>query len=161
MKLSNLITEIKWAGIFIGFTLFWLLLEKVLGFHDVYIEHHPVVSSIFVVPAILIYVFALLEKRKHFYEGVITYKQGVISGLIISLIVTLFIPVTQSIISFLITPDYFTNAINYSVDYGEVSREEAEAYFNLKSYIIQGMIATPIIGGVTSLIVMIFVRKSK
>ena len=40
-----------------------------------------------------------------------------------------------------------------------MSQEEAENFFNLKNYIGQVLIATPIMGIVTSAIVAIFTRK--
>ena len=152
-------TEIKWGLIFVLMTLAWLGLERLLGYHDEKINQHPVFSNLILVPAIAVYVFAFLDKRKTDYAGVMSYKQGFIFGLIMTAIVTLCVPITQSIISYLITPDYFANAIAYSVEQGEVSQEEAEQFFNLKSYIIQGMIATPIIGAATSALVAIFVRR--
>ncbi|MEM9896659.1 MAG: DUF4199 domain-containing protein [Bacteroidota bacterium] len=160
MQLTTYRVELKWAFVFIGMTLLWLVLEMILGFHDQYIEYHPIVSNLIAVPAILIYVFALLDKRKSFYEGKLTYKQGLVTGIIISLIITLFVPITQSIISLVITPDYFDNAIKYSIESGNATREEATSYFNLKSYIIQGVIFTPVIGIITTLIVAIFVKRS-
>ena len=67
-----------------------------------------------------------------------SYKEGFISGLIISIILMIFAPLTQAITSNIITPDYFANVIQYSVETGyHTSLEEAEAYFNLKNYIIQ------------------------
>ena len=161
MKLNNQKIEIKWAAIFVVTTLLWLTLEKLLGFHDEKIAQHPIITNFFMIPAILVYLLALLDKRKKFYGGVMTYKQGFISGLIISIIVALCIPITQSIISYVITPDYYANAIAYSVESGGATQEEAEAYFNIKSYIIQGMLFTPVIGTVTTAILMIFVKKSK
>lgn len=86
--------------------------------------------------------------------------QGFISGLIITIIVTVFSPLTQYIISTIITPDYFTNVINYSVSQGMMTQTEAEEYFNLKSYMIQVLIGTPIMGVVTAAIVAIFTRKN-
>ena len=104
--------------------------------------------------------FALLDKRKNFYNGVITYKQGFITGLIITAIVTIFSPLTQWIISNVITPDYFKNVIQYSVETGyHKSIADAEAQFNLKSYIVQSTVGALIMGIVTTAIVAIFIRK--
>ena len=55
--------------------------------------------------------------------------------------------------------DVCHNAIDYAVSNGLRTQEEAAAYFNLKNYIIEGMIGTPIMGVVTSLVVAIFTRK--
>jgi len=151
--------ELKWAIIFIAMMLVWMLLEKAFGLHSVNIDKHAIYSNFVAIPAIIIYVFALLDKRNNFYNGKMTYKQGFIAGLIISLIVTVFSPLTQYITSEIISPDYFQNVINYTVKKGEMNQVAAENFFNLKSYIVQVLIATPIMGIVTTVIVAIFTRK--
>lgn len=151
--------EIKWAIIFIVMTLIWMIFEKVAGFHGSAIDKHAIVTNFVAIPAIAIYVFALLDKRKKYYNGVMSYKQGFISGLIITAIITVFSPVTQIITSVIITPEYFPNAIKYAVENGHSTLEEAEKYFNLQSYIIMGLIGAPIMGIITSAIVAIFTRK--
>jgi hypothetical protein len=42
-----------------------------------------------------------------------------------------------------------------------MTQEAAENYFNMKSYIIQGLIGAPVMGLITSAIVAIFTRKKK
>lgn len=151
--------EIRWAFLFSITTLIWMLLEKGAGLHDKYIEYHPMVTNLFAIPAIAVYVFALRLKKKSYYSGDITYKQGFISGALMTLFVSLLAPITQYITSVYITPEYFPNVISYAVKSGEMTQAEAEEYFNLKSYMIQTIIATPIMGLVTTAIVMIFLRK--
>ena len=108
--------EMKWGLIFVFTQLIWMIGEKLLGFHDDKIELHPIVSNFFMIPAILVYVLALKKKRNLDYGGSITYKQSFISGLVISLVVTLLAPLTQYVTSTIITPDYFGNVIAYSVE---------------------------------------------
>lgn len=104
----------------------------------------------------------LKTRKRNFYNGQISYKAGVVSGTIMTLIITLLYPLLQWIISEVITPDYFTNVINYSLETGyHATREEAEAYFNLKSYIVGGLIWALIMGIATTLIVMLFLRSKK
>ncbi len=152
--------EIKWAFIFLGFTLLWMLGEKLTGLHDVNIAQHPTYTNLIAIPAILIYVFALLDKRKIFYNGIMNYKEGFITGLIITVIITLFTPLTQYITSTFITPDYFQNAINYSVENGLMDKDKAEAYFNMKSFMTQAPIGALIMGILTAAIVALFTKKS-
>jgi hypothetical protein len=154
-------TEIKWALIFVAATLLWNLGEKLAGLHSTLIDKHAVVTYFFFLPAVTIYVLALLDKRKNYYGGAMTYGQGLVSGVVITLFVTLLSPLTQLIVSDVITPDYFTNVINYAVSSGEMTQQAAEEYFNLKSYIIQGLIGAPLMGIVTSAIVALFTRKAK
>lgn len=153
--------EFKWAFIFVAMMLLWMVLEKLLGLHNTHIDKHYIFTNFVAVPAITIYVFALLDKRKNFYNGVMSYKQGFVSGLIITLVVTVLSPLTQYITSAVITPDYFKNIIEYSVKENKMSREDAESYFNLSSYIIQTIIFTPVMGVITTAIVAIFTRSKE
>ena len=158
--MSKFKTEIKWGVIFALATLAWNFLEKSLGFHSDKIDQHATVTMFFMIPAILIYVLALREKRNKDYGGKMTYKQGVISGIIIALVVTFLTPLTQYLAVEVISPDYFQNAIDFGVKSGQTTLEQAETYFTLKNYIIQSAIFAPVAGIITSLIVALFMRKS-
>ena len=153
--------EIKWAFIFAGITLLWMLLERLVGLHDKHINKHEMLTNLIAIPAIAIYILALMDKRKNYYENAMTYKQGFISGLVISIIVAILSPITQIITSKVITPDYFHNAINYTVVDGKYTRAEAEQFFNLNNYIIYGMIGALVMGVVTTAIFAFFVRNRK
>lgn len=150
--------EIKWAAIFLLMQLAWMLIEKFLGFHDKHIDQHAIFTNFIAVPAIVIYVLALLDKRKNYYSGVMNYKQGFMAGLIITIIVTIFSPVTQYITSTFITPEYFPNIIRHTVDQKLMTQEAAESFFNLKSYILQGLVGALVMGIITSAIVAFFTK---
>ena len=116
-------------------------------------------TNLFAIPAIWMMVLALKEKKEKFYNGKITYKQGLISGIILSLLIALMSPITQWITTYIITPEYFPNVIKRSVEIGYYkTTAEAQANFNYKNYAIQGAIATLIMGIITTAIVMIFLR---
>jgi len=159
--MKNLTIEIKWALIFVVMGLLWMLMEKLTGLHDVNIEQHSIYTNLIAIPSVLIYVLALLDKRKNFYCGAMTYIQGFVSGLIITAIVTILTPLTQYITSTFISPDYFSNMVTYSVENDLMPREAAEEYFNLKNYIIQSTMFVPVVGIVTSAIVALFVKKKE
>lgn len=160
--MKNLRIEIKWALIFAALTLLWMVLEKAVGLHDRYIDKHLVYTNFFAIPAIAVFVFALLDKKKNYYHGIMNYRQGLICGLIISVMVMVLSPVTQWITSVVITPEYFPNVIEYSLKTGyHQTREEAEAYFSLKNYIIQGLFGSVAMGAVTSAIVALFVKSKQ
>jgi hypothetical protein len=88
-----------------------------------------------------------------------SYKQGLIAGLIITMVVVILSPLSQYITYTYITPDYFKNVIEYSVSSGQMEREAAAEYFNLKSYMIQSSIGAAIMGVITSALVAFFVRS--
>lgn len=152
-------TEVKWALIFVGMTLAWMVLEKVTGMTSTNIDKHYIFTNFIAIPAIAVYVFALLDKKKKDYSGTMSYKQGLISGLIITAIVTVLSPLTQYITSAIIVPEYFPNIIKHVVAAGMMKQADAEAYFNLQSYIMQGLIGAPVMGLITTAIVAIFTRS--
>lgn len=154
--------EIKWGFIFFLMTLVWMFLEKISGLHSTHIDKHATYTNFIAIPAIAIYVFALLDKKRNFYNGSMTYVEGFVAGLMVTLVVTILSPISQLITSYLITPEYFPNVISFVVESGEMSQTDAEKYFNLMSYIKQGLIGAPVMGLVTSAIVAIFTQsKSK
>ena len=151
--------ELKWAVLFAIMMLLWMLMEKLVGLHDEHIDKHMIYSNFVAIPAILMYVFALLDKRKNFYNGVMSYGQAFISGVIMSLFIAVLTPLTQYITSTVITPDYFTNVTEYAVAEGMMTQTEAEGYFNLQNYIIQATLFAPIMGVITTALVALFVKK--
>lgn len=152
--------ELKWGLLFVIMSLAWMLLEKLSGLHSTHIDKHLYLTNLFAIPAIALYVFALREKKRKDYSGTMTYVQGFVSGLIITLVVTLFSPLTQWITSVVITPEFFPNVIEYSLETGyHQSRAEAEAYFSLENYMKQSVIGALLMGLVTSAVVAFFVKS--
>lgn len=151
--------EIKWGIIFTLVMLVWMTLEKLLGFHGKHIDKHFIVTNFFFIPAVLVFIFALLDKRKNFYEGKMTWLEGFLSGFAISIVVTIFSPLTQFLTSVVISPEYFPNIIAHTVETGKMTQEQAEAYFNLQSYLFQSALGSLLMGAVTSAVIALFVRK--
>lgn len=136
-----------------------MLLEKLSGLHGKYIDYHLYLTNLFAIPAIWTMVLALKDKKKNFYSGHMSYKQGLISGIIISAIIALLSPLTQWITSYVITPEYFPNVIKRSVELGYYeTRAAAEANFNYKNYAVQSTLFAFVFGLVTTAIAMIFLR---
>ena len=160
--MKNIKIEIKWAILFVVMSLLWMWLEKLVGLHSTHIDKHMYLTNLFALPAILIYVLALRDKKQNHFHGHMTYVQGLISGLIITAIVALFSPLTQWITSTIITPEYFPNVIAHAVETGyHESLEAAEAYFNLENYMKQSVIGALAMGVITSAVVALFVRSKK
>lgn len=151
--------EIKWGIIFTVVTLLWMWVEKLLGWHDEHIGKHPVYSLFFAIPAILMYVFALLDKRKNHFKGKMTWPQGFITGLGVAVVVAILSPLTQYIVSEIITPEYFENAISHAVEIRGMEMAQAREYFSLENYIWQSLMSAVGLGIFTSAIVALFVKK--
>ena len=157
--MKNLKVEIKWAILFILMQWVWMTIEKLAGFHDERIDQHALITNFIAIPSILIYVLALLEKRKKAYAGKMTYVQGLKTGLWMTLFISILAPLSQYIISTFISPEYFDAIIAYSVEAGQMTQSEAEAYFNLNNYMMIVLYSTPVMGIITTFIVAIFTRR--
>ncbi len=92
--MKNIEIEIKWAIIFSVVGLLWMVLEKLTGLHGKYIDYHLYLTNLFAIPAIIVMVMALKDKKKNFYNGQMSYKQGLISGTILSIIIAVLSPLT-------------------------------------------------------------------
>jgi len=152
-------TEIKWGVIFAISTLVWMYFEKAMGWHDELIAQQLIYTNLFALVAIVIFVLALKEKKKKDFGGKMSWKQGFISGIIISIVVAILTPLTQYIGNTWIAPNLFPNIINYMVETGKMTEEGAKNYFNLKSYMVQGTFGALTMGVVTSAIVALFLKK--
>ena len=139
--MNNIKIELKWAIVFSVVTLVWMVLEKISGLHGKYIDYHLYLTNLFAIPAIWMMVMALKDKKKNDYNENISYKQGLVSGIILSVFIAMLSPFTQWITSYIITPEYFPNVIKRSVELGYFKTTlEAEANFNYPNYAKQGAI---------------------
>ena len=159
--MRKILTEIKWAVIFIVMQLLWMLMEKLAGLHSEHIDKHPVYTNLIAIPSLLVYFFALNEKRKKYYGGFMTYRQGLMTGFIITAVITVLTPLMLYITLHFITPDFFGNAVKYAVALGKSTQQDAEKYFSFRNYLIQSLVFTPVAGVLTSLLVSVFTRRKQ
>ena len=81
--------ELKWGILFSLFSIVWMILEKTVGLHDRYIDKQAIYTNLFAIVAFIIYFLALIDKKKRFYNGKMTWKQGFISGIALSFVISL------------------------------------------------------------------------
>ncbi|MDT0556002.1 DUF4199 domain-containing protein [Patiriisocius hiemis] len=151
--------ELKWAFIFTFLSLAWMLLERSLGWHDENIANHNWLTMLFAPFAILMYVLEMREKRRRVLGNKMTWLQGFVSGVILSVFVALLSPLAQYITHNYITPEYFNNVIEYSVTNDLMTRTKANDYFNITNYLWLSAFGALGMGVVTSAIVALFLRR--
>jgi hypothetical protein len=157
--MKNFSLEIKWGLIFTGMMLLWMLGERLAGLHGARIAQHAIWTNAVMVPALTIYWLALRDKRESFFGGKMTWGQGFKAGAIITAVVALLTPLTQWLTANFISPDYFVNSIEYGVSSGQTTQADAEAFFNMKSFIIMSFFGSIVMGLISAAIIALFVRK--
>ncbi|MGV8994356.1 MAG: DUF4199 domain-containing protein [Flavobacterium sp.] len=153
--------EIKWAFIYTIVSLAWMVFEKEMGWHDVEISKHPIYSSLFSFIGIIIYYFALREKKIVTYNNTIHWKEAFISGALLSVFVAVLGIAVFYLTVNVISPDFFRNMINYAVSAKIYTLEQAESYFNTQSYLLQTVAGTLSMGIVTSAVISYFIQTKK
>jgi tetrahydromethanopterin S-methyltransferase subunit B len=112
-----------------------MTLEKEMGYHDINIKWQPVFNLLFIFPTFILYVLALLEKKKKYYHDQMSWKQGMIAAIIMSFIIVIFSPISQFITHEIISPDFLENTINFTVKQKKLTLTEAKEYTTLTSSI--------------------------
>ena len=138
-----------------------MIFEKVMDWHDEFIDKHAIYTNIFGIIALGIYILALRDKRNNFFKGSITWRQGFVTGIILTIIITIFSPLSQYIVATYISPEYFDNMIEYSVQNKRMNLEQASTLYNLKSYIIQAIFSALVMGVGTAALAALIIRNKK
>ncbi|NBP64890.1 MAG: DUF4199 domain-containing protein [Bacteroidetes bacterium] len=120
--------EIKFGLFFSAMNVIWMFGEKLAGLHDV--------TEL---------------------GGEMNFKQGFMSGLGITIIVTALTPIIQFIIHTVITPDYFTNVRAFVIKQG-MNPEVANTHFTLNSFIMLSVFTGFMYGIITTIFTTIMVR---
>jgi len=153
--------EIKWGIRYTFLWIFWLYIEKSSGYYDVKISDQALYSLLFTFVILFVYYVAIKEKKKDFFKDDMSWKQGCVTGIFLTIVMAILTPFCQIIFHKAIAPEFFPNMIEYSISKGN-SRETAENYFNLLSYITQSVFSTLSLGVVISAVVALFLQtKSK
>ena len=149
--------EIKWGIRYAFLWILWLFIEKSSGYYESKISDYALYSMLFTFVTIFVYYVAIKEKKKDFFKDEMSWKQGCVTGIFLTIVMAILTPLCQIIFHKAIAPEFFPNMIEYSVSKGN-SKEVAENYFNLSSFIIQNIFSTLSLGVVISAVVALFLQ---
>ncbi len=158
--LKNRTTEIRWALLFSLVTILWMALEKSMGYHGDNIAGYQKFTYFFIPVSFLVYFLALRDARKK-RGGITSFKESLISGILISIFIAIFAPLTQWIIHNFITPDFLSNLSQYAVLEDGIDPEQADTFFTIPNYMKQTAIRAPITGTVISLLLSLIIRNDQ
>ncbi len=137
--------------------LLWLATEFLIGLHDQLIQYHPYISILVVFIPVVCSRLAISAKAEEL-NGKITFKQALVTGVIVAVTAAIFMIGTQFIFHTLINPDFFDNMVKYAVKRADLNGTsldqatiDAQRYFNLTSYLLQSSIFTLLFGLVLAL----------
>lgn len=144
--------EIKYAAIASGFIFLWLLLEYILGAHGQNLRYYPYfVAGSLAVPAAGI-LMPIWRRKMYSMEG-LRFEQAFKSGLLVTAVLTVTLPLIYFVFFKFIAPDLFENIRQFAHTHAHrfglrpnVAMSRAEQLFNLRNYILAGFFGTMIYG---------------
>lgn len=141
-------------------TIAWLALEKLIGFHDVYIQYHKYFTNFIMIPYLYIFNRGLKSFRLA-SGGTVSYLNSFGFGLICTVFVALVSPLALWVFETILNPNFYQSMIQYSVSHKMQTQIQANAYFNHDNYrnlMIYGNIAQ---GVIFSAIIAFFSSQNK
>lgn len=157
LKMKKFAIEIKWGIRYFFAYLLWVYVEKMSGYYSEKIGDYLLYSLLFYFIAIFIYVLAINDKKKNYFNNNMDWKQGAVTGIFMTIVIAILMPLCQIVIHKGMAPEFFPNMIENSVLKGS-KLEDAKAYFNLSSYIFQSVFSALSFGVVISAIVAYFLQ---
>jgi Protein of unknown function (DUF4199) len=157
-RLKQFAIGLKWALIHSLMYLAWMLAERFAGLHDTRLDQQPMLGPLIMIPSIVIYGL-MLRDRKRSLEGRMTYRQGFLSGCVLTAFIVILSPLNQLLTLHVISPDYFANLIAYTVTQGALTPEQARQQFSFGNYVVTGLIAGTLTGILFSAILAVFTRS--
>ncbi len=145
---------------FLLVTIAWLALEKLLGFHDVYIQYHTYFANLVLIPNIFIFNRAISGYRKSI-GGTITYLQAFGFGLICTVFIVLFSPLALWVFETILNPNFYQSMIQYLVTQKHENQAETAKYFNHENYRNMMIYGNIVQGAVLSAIIAFFSSKKR
>ncbi len=148
----------------------FVMIEFLLGYHSTKIGDGKWLSYFGVLIPITIIAIAIINK-KNTSQGYLDLKEGMKTGIIISLITGIITTLFMLIYNNYINPEFFSTAMNYQTklfkEAGKTPDEIAaiidqyKANQKLSAQLISGIIGTPLMGMLPSLIITLILRKNK
>lgn len=149
--------EIKWGIRYFFAYLLWVYVEKMSGYYNEKINDYLMYSMLFYFIAIFIYVLAINDKKKNYFHNDMDWKQGAVTGVFMTIVIAILMPLCQIVIHKGMAPEFFPNMIKNTVAKGG-KIQNAEAFFNLSSFIFQSIFSALSFGVVISAIVAYFLQ---
>lgn len=149
-------SALKW-GIVIGIlSLLWHVLEKFTGFDSDFIEYHTTAGMFFLVPFIMIYVMALLQKRNE-NGGTLSYIDGLKHALYIAVFSIPFVMLATYLKVKMISPDFQSDMIDFLITTGAEQADVESAFSDMG--ILSSSALFSMFGVIAGALAMIFIKR--
>lgn len=157
--MRNFSIEFKWASLATLAALVWMFIVKSLGFHELEkIRYEVGLQLVFNLGLVIFYWLGIRQKKKDFYNGVISWQRAFLSGLIICIMITFFFPLIQYITFNQVTPNFMEILQEAMVTQTKMSLEDAQNYATFDIFLRNGVTNNLSFGVVIIAIISYFIQ---
>ncbi|WP_121965781.1 DUF4199 domain-containing protein [Myroides sp. N17-2] len=157
--MRNFSIEFKWASIATLAALVWMFIVKSLGFHELEkIRYEVGLQLIFNLGLTIFYWLGIRQKKKEFYNGVISWQRAFLSGLVICIMITFFFPLIQYITFVQVSPHFMSTLQEAMTTQTKMPLEEAINYASFDIYMRNGVTNNLSFGVVIIAIISYFIQ---
>ncbi|KZE83775.1 DUF4199 domain-containing protein [Myroides marinus] len=157
--MRNFSIEFKWASLATLAALVWMFIVKSLGFHELEkIRYEVGLQLLFNLGLVVFYWLGIRQKKKEFYNGVISWQRAFLSGLIICIMITFFFPLIQYITFNQVTPNFMDILQEAMATQTKMSLEDAQNYATFDIFLRNGITNNLSFGVVIVAIISYFIQ---
>lgn len=138
-KMKKFSIEFKWAAIATLAALIWMFIGKVAGLHTEKVRFEVLHEMLFSFLLFIFYWLGIRQKKKEYYNGIITWQQAFLTGLVMCVMISLFYPIVQFLTFNQISPDFLETLQQVLIKDGKMSLEEAQKNASLDLFIRNGV----------------------
>lgn len=150
--------EFKWAAIATLAALFWMILEKALGFHGEKIRYEMGFTMLFNLLIVIYYWLAIRQKKQEYYNNDMTWLKAFVSGLVLTVMISFFYPLVQYIAYNQLTPNFMELFQEALLKDGRMSLEDAQKNSNFDLFLRNAVFNNLSFGVVYSAIIAYFMQ---
>lgn len=127
--------EFKWTLIFSLVSIMWMVMERILGLHNGFLEYHFYFSLLSIIPLYVVFTLAIKDKGVNRYEGENQLMNSIYTLLKLILLVTISSPFVQYLALSYVSPNYFKNLAQLAIEQSKLTDlEEAKSVMGFEAY---------------------------
>ncbi|ALU28142.1 DUF4199 domain-containing protein [Myroides odoratimimus] len=158
--MRNFSIEFKWASYATLAALLWMFIVKSLGFHDLEkIRYEVGFELLFNLVLIIFYWLGIRQKKREFYNGVVSWQRAFLSGLVICIMITFFFPIIQYITFNQVSPNFMATLQEALATQTSMSLEEATKNATFDIFLRNGVTNNLSFGVVFIAIISYFIQS--
>jgi len=152
--------EFKWAALATLAALVWMFIGKAMGFHAEKVRYEVLHEMLFSFLLFIFYWLGIRQKKKEYFQGIMSWQQAFMTGLVMCVMMALFFPIVQFITFNQVSPHFMETLQAALVNDANMTVEEAQKNASFDLFLRNGVMNN-LSFGVIFTTILSYVLKTK